>query len=471
MAEGKRTSIEPGLVARVVAGLKLAATGKAPDWMTPGEPVQPVTTGAQQEAITGRAFDFPVGFNQRIQPRQEEGVTFAEMRALADGYDLLRLVIESRKDQIGKLDFVVQPRDKKSSGLDAKCKAAYEFLQSPDRENGWHDWLRMLLEDMLVIDAPTIYPRLTLGGDLYALELVDGATITRKLDTTGRTPLPPEVAYQQVLKGVPAVDYTLDELIYAPRNKRTSRVYGYSPVEQVIMTVNIAIRRQLHQLQYYTEGSTPDLIFSVPETWNPDQTRMFAEYWNSLLAGNTAQRRNTMFVPGGVQTVNTKEAALKDEYDEWLARVICYAFSLSPQAFVQQMNRSTSETAMQQALEEGLYPLMKWLKGLLDRILARYFGPEIEFVWVGDKEQDPKVAAEIHAIYLDKGVLTADEVRADIGRDPLTDEQREQIAAAKPQLPALPGTGNAPQGSEESAQGDESDEAGKVFKGSKKKAY
>ena len=72
--------------------------------------------------------------------------------------------------------------------------------------------------------------------------------------------MPPATAYQQVLKGMPAVDYTRDELIYLPRNPRTHKIYGYSPVEQIVMTVNIALRRALHQLQFYTEGNIPESL-------------------------------------------------------------------------------------------------------------------------------------------------------------------------------------------------------------------
>ena len=68
-----------------------------------------------------------------------------------------------------------------------------------------------------------------------------------------------------MLKGLPATSYTKDELYYLPRNPRTDRVYGCSPVEQIIMSVNIALRRQMHQLQYYTEGSVPDSLIGVPE--------------------------------------------------------------------------------------------------------------------------------------------------------------------------------------------------------------
>jgi hypothetical protein len=59
--------------------------------------------------------------------------------------------------------------------------------------------------------------------------------------------------------------------------------------------------------------------------------------------------------------------ALKDEFDEWLARIICYCFSLSPQALVKQMNRATAQTAKQSAQEEGLEPLKNWFKDLSTR--------------------------------------------------------------------------------------------------------
>ena len=48
---------------------------------------------------------------------------------------------------------------------------------------------------------------------------------------------------------------------------RAHRVYGYSPVQQVLMTVNIALRRQMWQLDYYSEGSVPDALIGVPNSW------------------------------------------------------------------------------------------------------------------------------------------------------------------------------------------------------------
>jgi hypothetical protein len=53
------------------------------------------------------------------------------------------------------------------------------------------------------------------------------------------------------------------------------------------------------------------------------------------------------FVPGGIAKtfIPTKEAEQKSAYDEWLARIVCFAFSISPQALIAQVNRATAETA------------------------------------------------------------------------------------------------------------------------------
>lgn len=428
MSEPIKTPISPGIIDRVVRGVKYMVSGSSnTDWFSPQQPLPPF---AQEQAV-GRQWDYPVGYNVNIQPRAYEPTSFAQLRALADGLDLLRLVIETRKDLMCKLEFEIRPIDPKAE-MDDRCKQVSDFLRFPDREHTWDEWLRMLLEDLFVIDAPTIYPRMTLGGGLYALEPIDGSTIKRVIDGTGRTPQPPEVAYQQIIKGVPAVDYSRDELIYKPRNLRTNRVYGYSPVEQIMMTINIALRRQVSQLQFYTEGDAADRIMSVPETWNPDQVRQFSEWWESVLAGNTAARRRTMFVPSGVNTINTKEGMLKDEYDEWLARIICYAFSLPVQSLVREMNRATAETAADAAKEEGLAPIMRWVKGVVDYIVWKYFGfQDLHMAWVDEKAPDLKAQAEINKIYIDAGVKLPNEVREEIGLDAFTPEQEAEIEAKK----------------------------------------
>lgn len=430
------TAIEPGMIARVTNAIRYAMTGKAPDvWFGPLEPMEPV---AQESA--GRQFDYPVGINLTTQPRADSSVTFEQLRALADNHDVTRLVIETRKDQLAKCSWSVKLRDdatpkraKEQAAIDSdatpEARAITALLRFPDREHDFATWLRMLLEDLLVIDAPTVYRRQTKGGQLYAVEPIDGATIKRVIDGTGRTPAAPAVAYQQVLKGVPSSDYTSDELLYAPRNVRTHRLYGFGPVEQIIMTVNIALRRQVHQLQYYTDGNIPEMLVGVPATWNVDQIAQFQKHWD-LLMTDTAVRRRAKFTPGDMKAQLLRTAPIFDEADEWLTRVVCFAFSISPQPFVKQMNRATAGTAQEAALAEGLAPIMLWVKNLLDRIIAQWLGhPDYEFVWDDDEDIDPLTQAQVDQIYINAGVDTVNEVRERRGKDPIEggDEARKPI--------------------------------------------
>ena len=411
MAPRSGPPIDEGIIARVVSGVRYAITGKTPtSWFGPGEPIAPV---AQQ--VAGRQFDFPVATNIQITPRANEPISFHSLRGLADSCDIVRLAIETRKDQMGKLGWTIQPKDK-SAKPDQRADDLIAFFSYPDKTHDWHTWLRMLLEDLLVIDAPALYVRLTNNNKLYALEPIDGATIKRLLDDQGRVPLAPDPAYQQILHGVPAVDYSSDELLYLPRNVRTHKIYGYSPVEQIIITANTLIRKTLHQLQYYTAGSVPDAIIGVPPTWQPDQIAAFQRYWDEELSGNTANRRQVKFVADGVNFHPTKTEPLKDEFDDWLARIVCYAFSLPPTPFIKQANKATAESAQDAALEEGLLPLMQWVKAAIDRIIITYFGyTDLEFVWPNEQENDPLIQAQINQIYVTTGVKTTNEVRTELG--------------------------------------------------------
>lgn len=400
--------------------------GTGSDWFGPLNPIEPTAP----DSVKGRVLDFPSGYNLTIQTRAYEAITFSQLRGFAESYDLLRLVIESRKDQMARLQWNIVLRDHAKDR--AKDPATLEMIQRierffvrPDGVHFWADWIRMIMEDLLVLDAPSIYRRRTYGGDLYALEPIDGGTIKRVIDDWGRTPQYPSPAYQQVLKGFPAIDYTTRELIYRPRNNRTHKIYGLSPVEQIVMTINIGLRRQIWQLQSFTEGNIPEALIGTPSTWTPDQIRSFQDWFDGMLEGNTGERRRARFVPGEVAKgyVPTKNGELFGAAEEWLARVVCYAFSVSPQPFIAMMNRATAETAQETAVQEGLAPLQQWVKGLIDSIIMDDFGTEdLEFQWFDEEELDPSVKSQILDREVGSGLLTMNEARAEKGLDPFDHE-------------------------------------------------
>ena len=90
---------------------------------------------------------------------------------------------------------------------------------------------------------------------------------------------------------MPAADFAYDEPLYVPRNVRSHRLYGLSPVEQIALTVNIALRRDQATLDYYNTGSIPDSFATLPKEWTIDQIRQFQDYFDAL-------RRTQAFASG-----------------------------------------------------------------------------------------------------------------------------------------------------------------------------
>ncbi|MGH7039892.1 MAG: phage portal protein [Stellaceae bacterium] len=379
---------------------------------SPGEPLVP------PEPEKTRLWNFPVGWNFTYTPRAWESISFAQLRALADNHDITRLVIETRKDQIEALNWGIKPIDGQLLAPDApqRIAALTRFWHSPDGEQPLAGWLRELLEDLLVLDAPTLEIRRNRGGAIIGLDIVDGATITLLIDETGRRPKPPAPAYEQVIHGRPWKLLTTDDLVYMPRNRRPAKIYGFGPVEQIVMTVNIALRRQLMQLQHFTEGNVPPGLLNAPDNWTAEQIRQFQEWFDAILAGNTGARTRLVWGPAGAKYQAFKEAPYKDEFDEWLARIVCYAFSLPPTPFVRQLNRATAETVQSAALEEGLAPLMGWVKRLIDHVIQDRMGhSDLEFVWSGARPSDPKDEVAILVGYVQNGIYTVNEARAALG--------------------------------------------------------
>lgn len=424
--------ISPGRVAVLSGMVRETVSGVLSSWFGPYNPLAPVAP----KDTPVRRLDYPVGYNISITPRQGEPVSFEQMRALADNYDLVRLAIETRKDQMVKMPWSFRLRRlpgqtrkqiAEASQGDSRIAELTEFFQAPDRENTFTAWARLLLEDLMVVDAPAIAPRKTRAGRMYSLDVIDGATIKRVIDSEGRTPAPPDVAYQQILKGMPAKDLTADDLIYRPRNIRPHKFYGYSPVEQIIITINIGLRRQLQLTDWFDAGNIPAGYLGVPDSWTPEQIELAQKQFDAYLGGNLENRSKIIFGPQGMLQI-LKQPELKTEFDEWIARVVCYAFSLPPNAFVRQMNRATAETAQETALQEGLHPLLVWFKETIDYIVWRYWGyGDLEFAWASEREDSPKDQAETLTILVKNGLKTPNEARQALGDDPSNDPMADKL--------------------------------------------
>src|SRR4051812_10494518 len=92
---GREIALNPGFS----FGYQMGAQGQGASWFGPGSPMAPQAP----EEVKGRSFDFPSNVNLLTTQRPASPITYETLRAFADSYDLLRLIIETRKDQMERL--------------------------------------------------------------------------------------------------------------------------------------------------------------------------------------------------------------------------------------------------------------------------------------------------------------------------------------------------------------------------------
>jgi hypothetical protein len=282
----------------------------------------------------------------------------------------------------------------------------------------WDEWLRRVLEDLFVLDAPAVYVRKNRGGGLYGYKPLDGATINRVLDPWGDTP-DTGAAYVQILKGMGAVHYTREQLIYRPRNPRNGKAFGFGPVEQIYVIINIALKRETWQLNYFTEGNLPDALIGVPMEWTPDQIRNFQDWFDARLR-RARPRRGATFVPGDVAKgyVATKETELFGQGRGVAGPGGLLRLLDQPAALRQDDEPGHGRHRQEGAEEEGLDPIKGWVRAS-GTGLPHLPGLGRHRAWLGGGGRHrPQDAGRDAGLTVKGGLKTRNEARKVLGLDP-----------------------------------------------------
>lgn len=402
------------------------------NWYSPMQPVWPFGP----PAITRpREFDYPVGYNLNfIQPQIQK---MWMLREMARTWGVLATIIATRQDQLLRIPYAFQRKDnprRQSVGVDEM----YKFFKKPDGKKRYSQWSRLVLNDLLVLDAPCLYFWRGRDGRPLRAERIDPTTIFPLIDDAGRTPdsvieldedgityRRRQPAYQQIIKGVPMNNFDETEIMYTPmRPNPAMPMFGYPPTEQILIEVSEAILKTFYQRDFWKEGTIPDLVVTVPDTWSPKHIAMFQAHFDALLSGNLQLKSKVRFLPGGMKPFDVKNSSgesLWSQRDETLIRLACYAYSVSPAPFIKMLNRSTAQNAQQTAEEEGLYPLMSfWKDDIIDPIIQEQFGmDDIEFVFLPRPETDAEKQSKIHQIQVKEGMKNRNEVRGELGLEPI----------------------------------------------------
>lgn len=403
-----------------------------------------------------RRYQYPVAWN--IQITEQRVVPFQLLRDIAEQADIVRKCVETNKAIIAGLkwdivlsdDAVRRVMDEQGVGqvkaakiardsLMPEITAAKDFWRQPDRINGmtWQEWVMLLMEEVLVIDALSIYPNKTVDNkNLHSLVILDGATIKPLINEYGNRPHPPFPAYQQIIFGYPRGEFTAsadadgeftaDDLIYAPRWRRANTPYGFSPVEKSLPVVDLYLKRQQWLRTEYTDGVTPDVFLKADDQFgnNASLLRQFEAIFNDDLSGNMEQRRRARLIPNGFEPhfPPSVDSKFSSEYDEYLIKQICGHFGVLPSQIGvvpreglggkghQDGEANSAETI-------GMRPVVEWIGELCSQLSYRFLGmpKDLKFVLNDGTEDDEMAQATRRQLEFFSGQKPLNEIRSEMG--------------------------------------------------------
>lgn len=439
--------------AELPAPLPPAAAQQYIGMFGPGVPMAPRGIDPRDPVSGGtppRRSEFPVAVNLNLSGQRL--VPFDTLRDVADRVDVIRRCVEVRKAQMHAFDFDVvltrqaTRRIMRDDNIGSPGEAAQaarekfepemirlrEWWEKPDRYNGmdFQAWLDVLLEEQLVLDAVSIWPRRKLGGDIGALELIDGATIKPLLDHRGSTPVPPAPAYQQILHGFARGDFTAtdgdgyraDQIVYRPRRRRTFTPFGFPEVEHALSVADIYLKRMAWIRGEFTDGRMPDSWIKLPAevSMTPDQMREWELVINEELADPTQRRSLRMLPPGGeAEQMSTFADLYKPDLDEALIKLLCMCFGVLPTeiGFPPSSGiggKGHQEGEANSAHRKTTRPYARWLESLLTDLSRDYLGmpPELEFKLLGYEVEDQAEAEGVADSQMRRGAITLNDDRA-----------------------------------------------------------
>jgi hypothetical protein len=423
-----------------------------------------------------RENQYPIGFNLTVTPRGEDRArmqSFAMLRMFALSFPYLRIAINYRKQQLAGLDWdIVVKDDPKSSKARDKYQDAIDtvkkFFEMPNAFDGvpFSSWLKQAYEEVAVTDALCFYRLANRGGGLHSLIQIDGTTIKPNIDEFGHV-----VGYQQILYGYPVTGYsawsdaerakqgsdllqfTPGDMVYLVHNPKVDNVYGTPAAEEILTLVQLGMSRAAYQNTWYTAGTMPDGFIEAPPEWKtPKLLREGQDYLDDVFAGNDEKRHTIRLVPAGSKfTEVSKGFNFNKDEEEALISAVCAYTGVPRSLFVSTVNRATGEMQRDEAQDTGFKPIVKFFSDFFTfQIIRAYLRDEIgddacenlEWAPVFAPAGNEKEIAEASAVYVNAGILTANEIRAQKGLEPLEEPKPVAVPPAlaghKPPVPGQP---------------------------------
>lgn len=409
------------------------------------EAVQKLDQDAMFEAVEKRVKAQGTTLSQVWDPSRGKpkptSVTYQTLRMMSQRCEWVSAVIKTRKNQLGKAPWSILPMDEKddSPGVEALCTKITNLLKRPSMHGSrpssrsWRQFLNEVLVDILVLDQGAIEKEWTLDKWIAALYPVDGATIAPNMDERGGYH---DDAYVQVVDGQITARFGIEDLIFIMDNPQTDvrfAGYGYSPLENLIVSVTAELYASKYNASYFEKGSVPEGMINLGPEAAPEDVNAFRMYWMNeimgrpwaipILGGSKAE-----WIPWRASNKDMEYMA----YQEWLLKKVCANYQISPKemGLIEDVNRSTADSADVSETEKGIQPLLTLIADYFEvEVIGEHglgVGDYVKFAW-DDEEESQGTIDQRFSLRVAAGVASRAEWREAVGMEPGENEGLDEF--------------------------------------------
>lgn len=293
------------------------------------------------------------------------------------------------------------------------------------RRDSFAQFIQKSVRDSMVMDSAPIETELkrdrALGIDgFYA---VDGATI--RLCSENGYQGDDAIFALQVVNGRIRTAYTIETLIYEPRNPDSDIMvagYGIAEVELMIKLVTGFLNAMTYNQRGFDENAIPKGLLHLTGNYSDADLAAFKRYWNAMVKGVN----NAFSLPVLVSKDQESKASFERfgvEHDDiyfakwmtFLTSVICAIWGFSPEELNFEsftsgrapLSGSDTTEKLADAREKGLVPTLMYYEQLFTDYIVSGFSDHYVFRWTGIDEEDRDTKEERQKL-----ILTVNEMRA-----------------------------------------------------------
>jgi HK97 family phage portal protein len=240
------------------------------------------------------------------------------------------------------------------------------------------------------------------------------------------------------------ITYSPSEIIHVKDNSFHSIYRGLSRLEPALRTMQLMASMRKFQDDFFANGAVPGLVIKSPNTLSEKIKERLISSWTSRYSPNTGGRR-PMILDGGLELDSVSNVSFQElDFQPSLdanEKIILKALGVPP-IMLDSGNNANLRPNMRMYYLETVLPAVKKLNFAYER----FFGFKITENVINIQALQPelKELATYQSTLVNGGIITPNEARAALGKDPIEGHDELRIPANIAGSATNPGEGGRP---------------------------